>query len=414
MAFINPIILYTIIIVLIIIVLTAVLIIIATKISKVKRKISVIEKDKISPYLKDFLKNKGGNASPEEKLTILNKTSKDFFKNMFSYSSEKTFDEIGEIAIENGEEEIEKFCNVMGTIRYTGNKISNSEVNKLFSNFEKIILTKKEELSPNAPKGFYEKKRDIYEIKKELVNIGKLPINELGKKPGEIKEKSIEKPEKKIIEKSNEKEMDLKEKLEEIKKEPIKIKEEHKKETITIEKEMLEKIIKEKLDVMMHKLKKERVEIKKEPEKITGKLTKIKEKEEIKEPSEIEEPNEIEESTENHGGVIEERLNKIMNGLKKEKVKIVEKPVKMSLPKPIFETRKRKIQRPIEKLKAKTIKKAVVKQVKPKKHIKKSKDPLEKTEMQITKEIMTLNQRIEKLLENESNVQMAEIRRNFI
>jgi len=163
-------------IIVIVLALVVVLMGMATRVKRLKTELKEKEEDIITPYLRAVTHYKQSNFDSDTKINALNKISKQFFRDIYKFNSEKTFEEISELASES---EIKKFCNSMGIIRYSKN-LGRKDLDELYDSFEKILSKRKPDWAPEVKseaqknpltmEELMSKKmnKDITEIKTEL------------------------------------------------------------------------------------------------------------------------------------------------------------------------------------------------------------------------------------------------------
>ena len=176
----------------VILVLALILVLIVIRIRKTKIELIDNESDIITPFMRLLNKYGDSSLSVDSRLNTLSKISRQFFKLKYNYSSEKTFDEISDL----GKDDllIKKFADDMAVLRYSGEKITLMKINELFTNFSKILSNEKARImaNPSLRMAQYRynsqirdsdvrKSRDIDEIRKELDKLKTQPPIKINK-----------------------------------------------------------------------------------------------------------------------------------------------------------------------------------------------------------------------------------------
>lgn len=152
------------------------------RVKKLKSELKVRQDDNITPFISTVSHYKDSNFDVDTKINALNKVSKQFFRELFKFSSEKTFDEISSLA---SDPDIKKFCTDMGVIRYSKN-LGLSDIDNLYKSFIDILVKRKPRWADNSSVVSKKMtvddlmnrkmKKDIADIKHEL---GKMSLEPL-------------------------------------------------------------------------------------------------------------------------------------------------------------------------------------------------------------------------------------------
>ncbi len=168
-------------IVVIILALAVVLLGVMSRVKKLNTTLKAREEDKITPYIRTINYYRKGNFSQETKINALNKISKQFFRDLFSFNSEKTFEEISQLT-KAEDDDIKKFCTSMGILRYS-KSLGKGDIETLYRYFESILIKRKPQRAPEIHAPVSKKpmsmeelierkmKKDIQDIKQELSKI---------------------------------------------------------------------------------------------------------------------------------------------------------------------------------------------------------------------------------------------------
>jgi len=164
-------------VIVIVLVLIVVLLSIVFKFKKLDTHLKESQEDNVSPYLRTLQNYAGEDIDLNTRIDALNKISKQFFRDSFKYNSEKTFDEIAELSKDS---DIKKFCEEIGVFRYSGKNLGKKEVGDLFRSFQNILVKRRPVRSSSSRVMIRRKpmtveellnrkmKRDITDIKSEL------------------------------------------------------------------------------------------------------------------------------------------------------------------------------------------------------------------------------------------------------
>ncbi|MBS3074396.1 hypothetical protein J4447_02985 [Candidatus Pacearchaeota archaeon] len=172
-------------VVVLILALAVVLLGVLSRVKKLNTALKAREEDNVTPYIRTINYYKKGNFDQETKINALNKISKQFFRDLFSFNSEKTFDEISKLA-KAEDDDIRKFCTSMGIARYS-KKFGRSDIDTLYKYFEIILAKRKPQKAPEIQMPASRKpmsmeeltdrkmKKDILDIKQELSKMAVSP-----------------------------------------------------------------------------------------------------------------------------------------------------------------------------------------------------------------------------------------------
>ncbi|MEK6919338.1 MAG: hypothetical protein AABW73_04875 [Nanoarchaeota archaeon] len=163
----------------IIVIVLALIVVLLGMTGRVKRldnQLKASEEDTITPYLRTTVHYRKSDFTDESKINALNKISKQFFRDIFHFSSEKTFDEIASLT---EDADIKSFCSSMGIIRYS-KVIRKSDIDFLYRSFENLLIKRRPAsaivLNDNSSKrtmtiddlNSRKMRKDIVDIKSEL------------------------------------------------------------------------------------------------------------------------------------------------------------------------------------------------------------------------------------------------------
>src|SRR3989344_4092030 len=96
-----------------------------------------------NPYIKEIRKMKRRTKNPRERLRVLNKIAKNFFKEYLETRAEMTYGEIADKLREKGKNAIAGFCHELGYHLYSGRELSDKETDILIKKFENIVQGRK-------------------------------------------------------------------------------------------------------------------------------------------------------------------------------------------------------------------------------------------------------------------------------
>ena len=146
-----------------------------------------------NPYIKEIRKMKRRTKNPRERLRVLNKIAKNFFKEYLETRAEMTYGEIADKLREKGKNAIAGFCHELGYHLYSGRELSDKETDILIKKFENIVQGRKIAVKQEKSKEVKELPKKQIEIKKEALRQKlKKKINKV-KKIKKIAEKSKKK-----------------------------------------------------------------------------------------------------------------------------------------------------------------------------------------------------------------------------
>jgi hypothetical protein len=123
-------------IIVIVLALIIILVGMSMRVKKLNVELAVKKDDNITPYLRTLMHYKRGSYDFDSKVNALTKVSKEFLKDYLKFNSEKTFDEIARLS---KEEDVRNFCSSMSVIKYSKN-LDRKNIDSLYLDFERILI----------------------------------------------------------------------------------------------------------------------------------------------------------------------------------------------------------------------------------------------------------------------------------